>query len=46
MSFLGTVLGPFLHTVDDAFPDFWTIACYLLADRVFQLGGSLGVISL
>ena len=37
------VLSPFLYSVDDGFRDFWTNACYLLADSFFQLGDSLRI---
>ena len=43
-SWLDTVLSPFLHTVDDGFRDFWTNACYHLADSFLQLGHSLGTV--
>ena len=43
---MDTVLSPLLHTVDDAFRDYLTNACYHHADRFFQLGDGLGIIFL
>ena len=43
-SWLDTVLSLFLHTVDDGFCDFWTIACYLLTDSYFLLSDGLRII--
>ena len=45
-SWFNKVLKPFLHTVDDTFRDFWTSACYLLANSFFQLGSSLRIKSI
>ena len=43
-SWLVIVVGPFLLIVDDCFRDFWINACYLLANSIFKLGRSLGII--
>ena len=43
---LDIVLSIFLHSVDDNFRDFRNNACFLLASSFFQLGDSLGIISL